>query len=239
MTKYSRIHVDGYVVDEYTASSVAQVKTLFPLLGGTGTVHLAQGGYDNGAVAASAGTHNGGGCVDFSLSDKTQANWQILEKAARMAMFAAWHRTPLYRNGSLVWSDHVHAVQIGNDLAAHLAKQQVQDYYAHKSGLVGEAPDNDWRPNVLFTPNYKLGAVNLTNMARFAHKPNAVPRPGVIAIQRALNLKHGANLRVNGIYNAQTKRAYGEFAKVIGGNPDGVPRFRSLSILGAGKFNAV
>jgi hypothetical protein len=239
MTKYSRIHVDGFVVDEYTAASVAQVKALFPFLGGTGTVHLAQGGYDNGAVAASAGTHNGGGCVDFSLSNKTPYNWEVLEKAARLAMFAAWHRTPLYRNGVLVWSDHVHAVQIGNVMAAPLAKQQVNDYYAHKSGLVGEAPDNTFHPNVLFAPNFPMNGVSLANMSRFAVKPNVVPRPGVIAIQRALNLKHGAGLTVNGIYNAQTKRAYGNYAKVIGGNPDGIPRVRSLTILGAGKFNVV
>lgn len=233
MTQYSRVWVSGEQLDSYTAQAVAQTKAIYKVLGGTGSVTIAQGSYNAGGVAASAGTHDGGGAVDFSLTVKNSKNWQILQKAARMCMFAAWHRTP----DQGPWGDHVHSILIGNTKASAGAKAQVTDYYAHKSGLVGHRPDPTWHPSVLFKSKWKLGTVNLAVVIKEAKKTrNYIYKPGVARIQRALNLKLGTTLRVDGLYGNKTQAAYKRWEISVGGT-DGIPGPYSLPLLGAGLFN--
>src|SRR5690606_20329079 len=55
---------------------------------------LIQGSYTAGGVGASAGTHDGGGAVDVSVSDLTNAQRLETVKAMRAVGFAAWLRTP-------------------------------------------------------------------------------------------------------------------------------------------------
>ncbi len=98
---------------------------------------LTQGSYNKG-VAASAGTHDGGGALDVSVRGKSQAEINRMVKALRRAGFAAWQRTPA--DG---FSPHIHAIAIGDREAAPLAKRQVQSYFAGRSGLRGNGPDRN------------------------------------------------------------------------------------------------
>jgi len=79
---------------------------------------ITQGGYNNGAVPASAGTHDGGGVIDVtpSLVD-TEAKRRIWRKSG----WAMWHR----RTWEGSWPEHGHGVLIGCPHASAGAKRQV------------------------------------------------------------------------------------------------------------------
>lgn len=105
-------------------------------------IRLSQGSYNPGGVSASAGTHDGGGVVDISVSGLTSTQrWQLV-KALRTVGFAAWLRTPAQG-----FSYHVHAVAIADpDIwqkdGGHVARDQVCDYYIGRNGLASHAADN-------------------------------------------------------------------------------------------------
>lgn len=99
--------------------------------------YLVQGSYNKG-VAASAGTHDGGGCVDISVSGMSNATMQATCQALRKAGFAAWHRTP-----SQGFSHHIHACAIGDVQMASIAREQVQQYFNGMNGLAGHGPDTN------------------------------------------------------------------------------------------------
>jgi hypothetical protein len=234
-TKHYNVDSSGQVLNEWALEVYKQIKVVYVLLGGTGHVRLVQGAYSN-AVGASAGTHTGSGVFDLMPSVETQKNYGILQKAARMCMTAAWHRTP----SQGPWGDHVHCVVIGDSHAASLARAQVVDYYAHRSGLAGHVADKTWHPSVLFSPLFHLHNVNFDRVRREAKKSSGrVPLTGVIRVQRALNKKLGTNLTVNGLFNAKTKAAYAHWETIVGGDGDGIPGVYSLTLLGAGRFNVV
>lgn len=105
-------------------------------------IRLSQGSYNPGGVSASAGTHDGGGVVDISVSGLTSTQrWQLV-RALRTVGFAAWLRTPAQG-----FSYHIHAVAIGDpDIwqkdGGHIARDQVCDYYIGRNGLASHAADN-------------------------------------------------------------------------------------------------
>lgn len=104
---------------------------------GAGTFTVTQGSYHKG-VAASAGTHDGGGALDLSVRGKSQAQINQMVKSLRQAGFAAWQRTPA--DG---FAPHIHAVAIGDREAAPLAKSQMQSYFAGRNGLRNNGPDRN------------------------------------------------------------------------------------------------
>ena len=104
---------------------------------GGATFSVTQGSYHTG-VAASAGTHDGGGALDLSVRGKSQAQINQMVKALRQAGFAAWQRTPA--DG---FAPHIHAIAIGDRQAASLAKSQVQKYFAGRNGLANNGPDRN------------------------------------------------------------------------------------------------
>jgi len=112
---------------------------------------VTQGSYSTG-VAASAGTHDGGGALDLSVRGKSSAQVRQMVKALRQAGFAAWSRGPA--DG---FSPHIHAIAIGDRQAAPLAKQQVQSYFAGRNGLSGNGID----------PNRRVGRPFPTWAAKF------------------------------------------------------------------------
>jgi hypothetical protein len=99
---------------------------------------LSQGSYNPGAVAASAGTHDGGGAIDLSIAalNDTQ-RWETV-KALRTVGFAAWLRTPAEGD----WPYHIHAIAIGDTDLASGARNQVADYFVGKNGLASHAADS-------------------------------------------------------------------------------------------------
>ncbi|OZM75231.1 peptidoglycan-binding protein [Amycolatopsis antarctica] len=97
---------------------------------------VTQGSYNAGGVGGSAGTHDGGGAVDLSvsgISDKTAA-----VKALREVGFAAWHRTADQGD----WSPHIHAIAISDTDMSPEAQAQAGDYYKGLDGLAGHGKDD-------------------------------------------------------------------------------------------------
>lgn len=236
MGAYDRIRVEGVTLNKRTASVYAQIKLVYKTLGGTGHLYLTQGSYNRGGVAASAGTHDGGGAMDIMPSIKTSSNWRILQKAARMCMVASWDRPYLAGH----WGHHNHNIVLGDKQMSSGAASQVRDYYAHRSGLVGHAADKSWHPSVIFSPIYPRHNVSYANIRAEAKKSRHwIPRIGVIRVQRALNRKLGTSLRADGIFGPATKRAYAHWENVVGGDGDGIPGTFSLILLGAGRFNVL
>lgn len=143
--RYDKVKHDGKTVDKYTDYNLhlAEERLGYEL-------SIVQGSYNKG-VAASAGTHDGGGCVDLKPWD-----WQNKVRVLRELGFAAWYRP--YRKG--VWPAHIHAVLIGNAKLAPLAKQQVQAYKNGRDGLAGNGRDTFWRPAVIKNAAYKEPTVS-------------------------------------------------------------------------------
>jgi hypothetical protein len=99
---------------------------------------VTQGSYNAGGVSASAGTHDGGGAVDISVSNlETTERWELV-KALRTVGFAAWLRTPSQGN----WPYHIHAIAIGDTDLSISARNQVADHFVGLNGLASHAADN-------------------------------------------------------------------------------------------------
>lgn len=101
------------------------------------TMSLTQGSYNPGGVGASAGTHDGGGVVDITVSGKSAAQMTAMVKALREVGFAAWHRTPAQG-----FAHHIHAVAICDTDMSPSAQAQVGDYYKGRNGLASHAADD-------------------------------------------------------------------------------------------------
>jgi hypothetical protein len=112
---------------------------------------VTQGSYSN-AVAASFGTHSGGGAVDLSVLRKGTYTvlWDDIEpllRALRLAGFAAWLREygELYPDSPI----HIHAIAIGDQELSTAAQDQLtgpSGYFRGFSGLPfaeGEIPTPD------------------------------------------------------------------------------------------------
>ena len=158
----------GKVTDARTAAQIVEAQKLAGFVFG-----ITQGSY-NGGVSASAGTHNGGGAIDFTSRTLSSANKTRMVRALRTVGFAAWLRP--YRAG--VWTEHVHAISIqpggryDQGVLSTGAHQQVKAYYDGRDGLSGNGPD----------PHAWLGVEPITWEAyKAAQVPPAPPLPPVPA----------------------------------------------------------
>lgn len=175
---------DGKTVDLRThlALKEAERRLGYPLT-------VTQGSYNAGGVAASAGTHDGGGAVDLEAYD-----WQRKVRVLRAVGFAAWYRPELWRDGVKIWGPHVHAIQIGNDRLSDGARAQVADYYAGRDGLAGDGPDPYARPNpipvfpwpVTHTRGARTDALIERTAVALAHAKGHVRKAALRASLRAL-----------------------------------------------------
>lgn len=102
-----------------------------------GPLLVTQGSYNKGGVAASGGTHDGGGVLDFSVRGLTMTQINRRIRALRTVGFAAWYRSALPG----VWGPHIHAVAGGTRDLAPLARAQWLDYKRGRNGLRGHALD--------------------------------------------------------------------------------------------------
>lgn len=118
------------------------------------TLTLLQGSYHTG-VAASAGTHDGGGVVDLAPYDAARKVREL-----RRAGFAAWHRPAIPG----VWDEHIHAVLIGNARLSSSAKAQVAEYLAGYDGLAGNGRDTGPRDFVRARFTWRVGP-KVTNVS--------------------------------------------------------------------------
>ncbi|PZS27144.1 MAG: peptidoglycan-binding protein [Pseudonocardiales bacterium] len=123
----------GIVINTRTQSMLAAAETILGR-----TLVLSQGSYNPGGDPSSAGTHDGGGVVDVSVSGMTPAYRVTVAKALRTVGFAAWVRNPSQGD----WPYHIHAAAISDTDLSSPAQHQTGDYYLGKNGLAGGAPDD-------------------------------------------------------------------------------------------------
>jgi hypothetical protein len=137
---YTRLEVNGWTINQRTLAMLAHAQELY---GGelaiTGHA-ITQGSYSN-AVAASFGTHSGGGAVDLSVMRQGTYTvlWDDVEpllRALRVAGFAAWLREfgELHPDSPI----HIHAIAIGDRELSEAAAAQLTGaagYFRGYSGL--------------------------------------------------------------------------------------------------------
>ncbi len=137
---YTRVEINGQTINQRTLAMLAHAKELY---GGelniTGYA-ITQGSYTD-SVAASFGTHSGGGAVDLSvLREGTYTVlWDDIEpllRALRIAGFAAWLRDygELHADSPI----HIHAIAIGDQELSSAAEEQLTGeagYFRGYSGL--------------------------------------------------------------------------------------------------------
>lgn len=129
----SHVEYKGKRFDARTASMLREVERL------TGRADLVytQGSY-SGSVGASAGTHDGGGAVDVSVSNLNgNAEIRPVVRAMRRVGFAAWYRPTI----AGLWNEHIHGIAANCRDLAPAARAQVDEYRAGGDGLKGDAPD--------------------------------------------------------------------------------------------------
>jgi hypothetical protein len=118
------------------------------------SIVLTQGSYTS-ANPDSAGTHDGGGVIDISVSGlSTTQRWEMV-RALRTVGFAAWLRTP-----SDGFAYHIHAAGISDPDMSRSARNQVHDYYFGRNGLANHGPDNtpqQYRVPVTWWERYQRG----------------------------------------------------------------------------------
>ncbi len=136
---YTRIQVDGWTLNQRTLAMLAHAQGLY---GGeleiTGHA-ITQGSYHD-SVAASFGTHSGGGAVDLSVlrRDTYTVLWDDIEpllRALRAAGFAAWLREygELHTDSPI----HIHAIAIGDRELSPAAQEQLTGEAGYFRGFSG------------------------------------------------------------------------------------------------------
>lgn len=137
---YTRVEVNnGRTINQRTLAMLTYAQELY---GGeleiTGAA-ITQGSYSN-AVAASFGTHAGGGAIDLSVMSRGTYTvlWEDIEpllRALRVAGFAAWLREygELYPDSGI----HIHAIAIGDQELSPAAEEQLTGEAGYFRGFSG------------------------------------------------------------------------------------------------------
>lgn len=139
---YTRVWVGGVQLNARTLAMLEHAQGLYSAGGGVIDLRraLTQGSYNAGGVAASFGTHDGGGAVDISV--RSPANWDVLYdeldpliRALRVAGFAAWVRdTDELYPGSPI---HIHAIAVGDRELSEAARAQIDGRFGYLRGYNG------------------------------------------------------------------------------------------------------
>ncbi len=138
---YTREWVNGQQLNKRTLAMLDHAQAIYTAQGGVldFRLGLTQGSY-TGALAASFGTHDGGGAIDLSvrsLGDFTIMTAEIepMLHALRLAGFAAWLRDTgdLYPNSPI----HIHAIAIGDLDLSVMARAQIDGTFGYLRGFDG------------------------------------------------------------------------------------------------------
>lgn len=162
---YAKTVRDGKVIDALTEGAIKRAEQILGR-----RIALTQGSYNAGGVAASAGTHDGGGVVDVPAG-----GWEEVVTALRAVGFAAWFRPAVPG----LWPAHIHAVLIGHGRLAPSAARQVQSYLGRRDGLVSNAIDTDpgWTNTARYTVQAFRGDVERAKIdARVTKKRGKIAR---------------------------------------------------------------
>jgi peptidoglycan hydrolase-like protein with peptidoglycan-binding domain len=144
----AKVQRDGYVVDARTQAMLAEAQRLLGY-----RLVLAQGSYNPGGDPTSAGTHDGGGVVDISVTGMTATQRTAVAKALRQVGFAAWIRNPSQAD----WPWHIHAAAINDTDLSSEAQHQIGDYYLGMNGLANRGPDDGPRIPIVTWEQYQRG----------------------------------------------------------------------------------
>jgi peptidoglycan hydrolase-like protein with peptidoglycan-binding domain len=144
----AKVQRDGYVVNARTQAMLTEAQRLLGY-----TLVLEQGSYNPGGDPTSAGTHDGGGVVDISVTGMTAAKRTAVARALRQVGFAAWVRNPSQGD----WPWHVHAAAINDTDLSTQAQNQVGDYYLGMNGLANHGPDDGPRIPIKTWEQYQRG----------------------------------------------------------------------------------
>ncbi|NUO57301.1 MAG: hypothetical protein HOV78_11595 [Hamadaea sp.] len=172
MGPYDRTTYGGKPVDWLTRAALEDVST--ELYGAPDQLTILQGSYNAGGVAASAGTHDGGGAVDLAPYD---ADRKVL--VLREHGFAAWHRAELWKDGVRVWGEHIHAELIGDRMASAGAKAQWAEYLKGENGLANHGPDDGPRDFVNNRYHWQRGAQRITRAAALMQRAQLLLSTGI------------------------------------------------------------
>ncbi len=137
---YTRVKVNGQTINTRTLWMLQQVATLYH--GRGSPLNVIQGSYTN-ALAASFGTHAGGGAVDISVRVALTSSMVLSETeqldlvhALREAGFAAWLRLPTDLKPPVTL--HIHAIAIGDVELSEAARRQLdgpEGYFRGEDGI--------------------------------------------------------------------------------------------------------
>jgi hypothetical protein len=167
----------GVTVNQRTADMLNMAMTL----GFSGSA--TQGSFSTG-VAASAGTHDGGGVVDLVPTGDGNVG------ALRAVGFAAWNRGAAY--GSPSFSDHIHAVALGDPTVSAGAASQIASYLAGGNGLADGGPDN-------FSGGIPTGAGGVAGIAGGGQKVDPADlTQNVVSYDKGGFLQPGYTMAFNG-----------------------------------------
>jgi peptidoglycan hydrolase-like protein with peptidoglycan-binding domain len=128
----SRVSFRGYPINTRSRAMLLEAERR---LGRTLT--MTQGSYNPGGVGGSAGTHDGGGAADFSVSGMTTTTRTTVVRVLREVGFAAWYRSPAEGN----WAAHIHVIALADTDQSTQARNQAGDYYLGLNGLANRGPD--------------------------------------------------------------------------------------------------
>ncbi len=149
---YTIVDFDFAQLNARTVAMLDQTTNVYHLRGGLLDFDfrdaLVQGSYNEGRVAASFGTHDGGGAVDLSVREPVSRRVMTEEidnmlRALRIAGYAAWLRDTdeLYPDSPI----HIHAIAIGDDELSAAARAQIDGPFGYLRGFNG-LPQNNGIP---------------------------------------------------------------------------------------------
>jgi hypothetical protein len=180
---YIRVWVNGSQLDARTLAMLDHAQALYSAQGGVIDFRLAitQGSYTGGALAASFGTHDGGGAVDLSV--RSRVDWSVMGgeiepmiRALRVSGFAAWLRDTgeLYPDSPI----HIHAIAVGDRELSEAARAQIDGTFGYLRGFDGLP-----QPNGIPRPDRYGGPVICRWMVEGGFNdmrgwPNPYPTPG-------------------------------------------------------------
>lgn len=146
--RYQIITWRGYRFDRWTIAAIEKAEADLGI-----SLAFRQGSYNAGGVAASGGTHDGGGAVDIDITGLSLTTINRIVDALRRAGFAAWYRPELWQNGVRIWGPHIHAVQAFNAKLSPAAAAQIGAYARDLDGLADGAKDTHaFHPTLVGAP---------------------------------------------------------------------------------------
>jgi peptidoglycan hydrolase-like protein with peptidoglycan-binding domain len=128
----SRVTLRGVRVNTRTRAMLFEAERLLGR-----QLAITQGSYNTG-VGVSAGTHDGGGALDLSVSGLSSSLRTTVLRRLRTVGFAAWLRTPAQGD----WPYHIHAIALADTDQSPGAQHQAGDYYLGRNGLANRGPDD-------------------------------------------------------------------------------------------------